>query len=110
MRMPRLLPLVAIAAVGVLVINLVENGPGIVGAARSFAEGVAKPAKGDARAESALPDATNAVMSGDQPVAAKPAAICAESPADLAKAAGLSPAELQVIQSLANRGSRPNSP
>ena len=40
MKMPRLMPLVAIAAGGVLAINAVENGPGIVGAARSFAEGV----------------------------------------------------------------------
>jgi flagellar motility protein MotE (MotC chaperone) len=36
-------------------------------------------------------------------LAAKPAPICAESPAQLAKDAGLSPAELQVIQSLGAR-------
>ncbi len=36
-------------------------------------------------------------------VAAKPAPICAESPTELAKEAGLSPAELQVIQSLGAR-------
>jgi flagellar motility protein MotE (MotC chaperone) len=100
MRMPRLLPLVAIAAGGVLAINLVENGPGIVGAARSFAEGSAKTAA----SASPLPDGANAGPSpGDQAVAAKPAPICAESAAQLAKEAGLSPAELQVIQSLGAR-------
>ena len=39
----------------------------------------------------------------DQAVPAKPAPICAESPAQLAKDAGLSPAELQVIQALGTR-------
>jgi flagellar motility protein MotE (MotC chaperone) len=108
MPMPRLLPLVAIAAAGVLAINAVENGPGIVGAARSFAEGVsAKHTSKDAGAKpaSALPaDASAAgVDANAQVVAAKPAPICAESPTQLAKDAGLSPAELQVIQSLGAR-------
>jgi flagellar motility protein MotE (MotC chaperone) len=100
MRMPRLLPLVAIAAGGVLAINLVENGPGIVGAARSFAEGVSSKAPASA---SPLPDGASAGPVADQAVAAKPAPICAESAAQLAKEAGLSPAELQVIQSLGAR-------
>jgi flagellar motility protein MotE (MotC chaperone) len=107
MPMPRLLPLVAIAAGGVLAINAVENGPGIVGAARSFAEGVAaKHAKPDAKGGDAAQAAatnTTAVDANAQVVAAKPAPICAESPAQLAKDAGLSPAELQVIQSLGAR-------
>ncbi|HVN01708.1 MAG TPA: hypothetical protein VMT68_16005 [Caulobacteraceae bacterium] len=106
MPMPRLLPLAAVAAAGVLAINAVENGPGIVGAARSFAEGVgAKHGKPDPKAASALPADSNAtaVDANAQVVAAKPAPICAESPAQLAKDAGLSPAELQVIQSLGAR-------
>ena len=107
MPMPRLLPLVAIAAGGVLAINAVENGPGIVGAARSFAEGVAakhaRPAaKGADAAQAANSNATAADATA-QVVAARPAPICAESPAQLAKDAGLSPAELQVIQSLGAR-------
>jgi flagellar motility protein MotE (MotC chaperone) len=103
MRMPRLLPLVAVAAGGVLAINAIENGPGIVGAARSFAEGVA-PKSGPPAAASALPpDASVAPAPAGQVVAAKPAPICAESPTELAKEAGLSPAELQVIQSLGAR-------
>jgi len=104
MRMPRLLPLVAVAAGGVLAINAIENGPGIVGAARSFAEGVAPKAN----AASPLPPTTGAIASpagsvAAQAMAAKPAPICAQSPAELAKEAGLSPAELQVIQSLGAR-------
>ena len=104
MRMPRLMPLVAIAAGGVLAINAVENGPGIVGAARSFAEGVSAR-HGEAKAAAAVAaDASATAPAGaSQVVAAKPAPICAESPTQLAKDAGLSPAELQVIQSLGAR-------
>jgi flagellar motility protein MotE (MotC chaperone) len=102
MRMPRLMPLVAIAAGGVLAINAVENGPGMIGAARSFAEGVtAKPAAHAATALAA--DASALAPTDSSQLAAKPAPICAESPAQLAKDAGLSPAELQVIQSLGTR-------
>ena len=104
MKMPRLMPLVAIAAGGVLAINAVENGPGIVGAARSFAEGVSAR-HGEAKAAAAVAtDASATAPAGAaQVVAAKPAPICAESPTQLAKDAGLSPAELQVIQSLGAR-------
>jgi flagellar motility protein MotE (MotC chaperone) len=104
MPMPRLLPLLAVAAGGVLAINAVENGPGIIGAARSFAE--AAPHK-SAPADPAA--ASNAAIAGPLPpdasaqAAPKPAPVCAESPAQLAKEAGISPAELQVIQSLGAR-------
>jgi len=102
MKMPRLMPLVAIAAGGVLAINAVENGPGIFGAARSFAEGVSGK---HATAASAVASDASVTAPADaaQVVAAKPAPICAESPTQLAKDAGLSPAELQVIQSLGAR-------
>src|SRR5580704_14406521 len=103
MKMPRLMPLVAIAAGGVLAINAVENGPGIVGAARSFAEGVSSK-HADAKAASAVAtDASATAPADSSAIAAKPAPICAESPTQLAKDAGLSPAELQVIQSLGAR-------
>ena len=104
MKMPRIMPLVAIAAGGVLAINAVENGPGIVGAARSFAEGVSAR-HGDAKAAAAVATDASATApaSASQAIAAKPAPICAESPTQLAKDAGLSPAELQVIQSLGAR-------
>jgi flagellar motility protein MotE (MotC chaperone) len=105
MRMPRLLPLVAIAAGGVLAINAVENGPGIVGAARGFAEGVAhkSAAPAPAAASAIAPDASlspTAALAAAKPAQA-PA--CAESAEQIAKEAGLSPAELQVIQSLGAR-------
>jgi flagellar motility protein MotE (MotC chaperone) len=104
MRMPRLMPLVAIAAGGVLAINAVENGPGLFGAARSFAEGVSAPHGGAKAAAAVATDASaTAPAAASQVVAAKPAPICAESPTQLAKDAGLSPAELQVIQSLGTR-------
>ena len=104
MKMPRLMPLVAIAAGGVLAINAVENGPGIVGAARSFAEGVSiKHANAKAATAVATDASATAPAGASQVVAAKPAPICAESPTQLAKDAGLSPAELQVIQSLGTR-------
>jgi flagellar motility protein MotE (MotC chaperone) len=98
--MPRLLPLVAVAAAGVLAINAVENGPGIIGAARGFAEGAGAPA---AKSDKALPDDASVSGPAGQAVAAKPAPVCAPTAMDLAKAAGLSPAELQVLQSLGDR-------
>jgi flagellar motility protein MotE (MotC chaperone) len=104
--LPRLLPLAAIATVGVLAINALENGPGVIGAARGFAEGVAAKSAGSPKAASPLPADASLKPGGVAPaqaVAAKPAPICAESPAQLARDAGLSPAELQVIQSLGAR-------
>jgi flagellar motility protein MotE (MotC chaperone) len=104
MRMPRLLPLVAVAAGGVLAINAVENGPGIVGAARSFAEGVAHKSSDPGAAAASNAAIVSPLPPDASPQAApKPAPICAESPAQLAKEAGISPAELQVIQSLGAR-------
>jgi flagellar motility protein MotE (MotC chaperone) len=105
MPMPRLLPLVAIAAGGVLVINMIENGPGIIGAARSFAEGVNNhaPATNAASAVAAAVDANASALPDPNAPPAKPAPICAESPEQIAKDAGLTPAELQVIQSLQSR-------
>jgi flagellar motility protein MotE (MotC chaperone) len=103
MKMPRLMPLVAIAAGGVLAINAVENGPGIFGAARSFAEGVSGKHSAAAASAVATDASVTAPADAAQAVAAKPAPICAESPTQLAKDAGLSPAELQVIQSLGAR-------
>ena len=105
-RLPRLLPLAAIAAGGVLAINALENGPGAIGAARAFAEGVAAKTSAPAKAASPLPADASLRPGGAAPaqaVAARPPPICAESPAQLARDAGLSPAELQVIQSLGAR-------
>ncbi|MFI4934952.1 MAG: MotE family protein, partial [Caulobacterales bacterium] len=106
MRLPRLMPLLAVAAVGVLAIDAVENGPGIVGAARAFAEqaaGKAAPKGAKALPDNASIDGKPAAGPSGQAVAAKPAPICAPSATELAKEAGLSPAELQVLQSLGAR-------
>jgi flagellar motility protein MotE (MotC chaperone) len=80
----------------------------VFGAARSFAEQVVKGHrdKGDVDAApadtNALPaDASAVDASAIAP--AKPAPVCAPSPTELAQEAGLSPAELQVLQSLGAR-------
>ena len=92
-RVPRLLPLVGVAAAGVLAITLVRGGPQMFGAAKAFAEDVGKPGK------TALPAAGDATPAAPKPAAA----VCAPTAAELAKEAGLSPAELQVLQSLGTR-------
>jgi flagellar motility protein MotE (MotC chaperone) len=92
-RMPRLLPIVGVAIAGVLAINVVRGGPQILGAAKAFAEDVTKKDK-------SAPPAT----SESATLAPKPAApVCAPTASELAKEAGLSPAELQVLQSLGSR-------
>ena len=100
-RMPRILPLIAVAIGGVIAINAREGGSGMIGAVKTFAEDVAKPkgaAKGDAAKPAADPNATVAA-----PAAKPPPPVCAPTAAELAKEAGLSPAELQVLQSLSAR-------
>lgn len=110
MSMPRILPLVGVAIVGVIGINALsgaESLPGLVSGARAFAEeaakGVSLPAgKGEDKAVTGeAKDAAAKVP--NLPAAAKPAAVCAPTAAELAKEAGLSPAELQVLQSLGAR-------
>jgi flagellar motility protein MotE (MotC chaperone) len=97
--LPRILPLIAVAMGGVLAIKVVSSVvdlPDAFSSARAFAEGVAHPGKPSAQpGDAAAPGATA--------VASRPAAICAPTAAELAKEAGLSPAELQVLQSLGVR-------
>jgi len=103
-NVPRILPLVGVAVGGVLAINAMAGAkslPDMLGGAKAFAEGVAKP-EGKAAGEGA-PSAEGA----GQPAAANapqtlPRA-CASSADALAKEAGLSPAELRVLQSLGAR-------
>jgi flagellar motility protein MotE (MotC chaperone) len=124
--MPRILPLVGIAAGGVLAINALSGAqdlPSLFSGARAFAEEAATkvakpPAKGakadkskaaaakptDASAPSdAAPAATTGQASDTAASAAARPAVCAPSAAELAKEAGLSPAELQVLQNLGER-------
>lgn len=95
---PRILPIVGVAIGGVLVVNALAGAqalPDLLSGARAFAEeavgdGAAKPpvAEGEVAAKTSLP---------------KPVAACAPTAAELAREAGLSPAELQVLQSLGER-------
>jgi len=121
--MPRILPLVGVAIGGVLAINALAGArdlPNLFSGARAFAEEAvkaAKPAKGakgkdakdakDAKgdpAAAATGDAANvAAQSALPPPSIKPQAVCAPTAAELAKEAGLSPAELQVLQNLGAR-------
>jgi flagellar motility protein MotE (MotC chaperone) len=101
-NVPRILPLVGVAVGGVLAINALAGAkslPDLLGGAKAFAEGVAKPdaKKGGEQAVSA--------DSAGQPAAANalPPRVCAPSADALAKEAGLSPAELRVLQSLGTR-------
>lgn len=80
-KIPRLLPLIAIAIGGVVVVRAVGVAPGLFEGARAWAE-------------EAVPAAAAATPA---------AAICALTPEQLAQQAGISPAELRVIQSLSAR-------
>jgi flagellar motility protein MotE (MotC chaperone) len=125
-NMPRILPLVGIAAAGVLAVNALAGArslPDLLSATKAMAEGVAKPAKAakgakagkDARpdtpqaASAAAPDAQvapsvfSSAVDAAGTTAPRAAPICAPTAAELAKEAGLSPAELQVLQSLGAR-------
>jgi flagellar motility protein MotE (MotC chaperone) len=101
-NVPRILPMVGIAVGGVLAINAMAGAkslPDLLGGAKAFAEGVAKP-EGKKSGE----EAASAEGAG-QPAAANapPPRVCAPSADALAKEAGLSPAELRVLQSLGAR-------
>lgn len=94
-NMPRILPLAGIAVVGVLAINALAGArtfPELFTGARAFAEELAggKPQAEPAEKAAAL-------------TAPRPAAVCAPTAAELAREANLSPAELQVLQSLGIR-------
>jgi len=110
-NMPRILPLAGIAVAGVLAINALDGArdlPGLLSGARAFAEETAakvtKPAKGEsAKTDAATGEAKDAVAAILPPPSAAPKAICAPTAAELAKEAGLSPAELQVLQHLGER-------
>jgi len=121
-NMPRILPLVGVSIAGVLAINALAGAralPDLLGGAKAFAEDIAKPTK-RSKAEAAKAAKTGKPTSEDDAAAAatgagidaaallppptvKPVAVCAPTAAELAKEAGLSPAELQMLQSLGAR-------
>ena len=85
-RIPRILPLVAIAIGGVVVVRAVGIAPGLFEGAKAWAE-------------EAVPAAAEGAAAAPRPAPA----VCALTPEQLAQQAGLSPAELRVIQSLKDR-------
>lgn len=89
-RIPRILPLVAIALVGVAAVRLIGAGPGLFQGAQAWAEGVAQ-----GQAESPVEPTA--------PTGPPPPAACAVSVEELARQAGLSPAELRILQNLSER-------
>lgn len=79
-KIPRLLPLIAVAIGGVVVVRAVGVAPGLFEGARAWAE-------------EAVPAAA----------AATPPAVCALTPEQLAQQAGLSPAEMRILNALKDR-------
>lgn len=116
-RAPRFLPLLLIAVGGVLAVRVIGGAaslPTIAAGAKAWAEDMAPGAKAKAGpADPAKPAPAAAASSGPAPavppgdvmaVNATPAPpVCAPTPAELAKQAGLSPAELQTLQNLGAR-------
>jgi len=104
---PRILPLVGVAVGGVLAINALAGArqlPDLISGAKAFAEGKHDKQSKDPKA--ATGDATDASAKGVPalaPAAKAAPPVCAPTAAELAKEAGLSPAELQVLQSLGER-------
>jgi len=100
---PRILPLVGVAIGGVLVVNAISGArdlPGLLAGAQAFAQAatVDNP-QGKTAATGEAKDAA----AGLPAPSITPKAVCAPTAAELAKQAGLSPAELQVLQSLGAR-------
>lgn len=97
--MPKILPLLAVAAAGVLAYKGLANAqvlPGLF-APEAAAEEAPRPA-----IRGPMPTVgTSAVPT--PPAPPLPAVICQRSPAELAKEAGLSPAELATLQNLGAR-------
>jgi flagellar motility protein MotE (MotC chaperone) len=114
--MPRILPLVGVAIGGVLAVNALSGArdiQGLLSGAQAFAEEATKgggkadkPAdksEGGKPGEAATGDAKDVVAAALPAPRIAPKAVCAPTAAELAKQAGLSPAELQVLQSLGAR-------
>ena len=111
-RLPRILPLLGIAAGGVLALNAlsgISGAPDLFSGARAFAQGVTSQAggqpTGSAPAAAADPKAGpgKPAEGASAPTAPAKPLVCAPTAAELAKEAGLSPAELQILQSLGTR-------
>lgn len=117
-NIPRLLPLVGVAIVGVLAVNALSGAralPDLMTSARAFAETAGAPVKGAKGKKAAGEDKPDPAAASDAPSGASPlpptaapgapaiGPVCSPSATELAKSANLSPAELQVLQSLQTR-------
>ncbi|WP_409018956.1 MotE family protein [Brevundimonas vesicularis] len=92
-KLPRLLPLIAIAIGGVVAVRAVGVAPELFQGATAWAQEAVAPA-----GEGGGGAATSATAA-----AKTPPAVCALTPEQLAQQAGISPAELRIIQSLSKR-------
>lgn len=112
---PRILPLVGVAIGGVLAVNALagaKDASGLLAGAQAFAEDAVKPGKAEKSDKpevdhkddtaAATGEAKDATATLPTP-SLTPKPVCAPTAAELAKQAGLSPAELQVLQSLGQR-------
>lgn len=88
-KLPRLLPLIAVAIGGVVAVRAAGVAPELFSGAVAWAE------EGAAAAEDAGKEAAASTSA--------PLAVCALTPEQLAQQAGISPAELRIIQSLSKR-------
>ena len=86
-KLPRLLPLIAVAIGGVAVMRVAGVGPELFQGAQAWAEEAAG----------------NVAPSLDATSQSRPPAVCALTSEQLAQQAGISPAELRIIQSLSAR-------
>lgn len=107
-NIPRILPLVGVAMGGVLAVNALAGAqglPDLLDGARALAEEATGAGEKAAPVSEAAESAETAAVDAAASVrpAKPPAPVCAPTAAELAKAAGLSPAELQVLQSLGDR-------
>ncbi len=104
---PRLLPLVAIAIGGVLAVKTlsgVQALPDLLAATGAHAEEAPADARHKAHGDKTINNATPLpAQTMASPAAAKPTPACIQSPVDLAREAGVSPGELQVLQTLGAR-------
>lgn len=85
-KYPRLLPLIAVAIGGVVAVRAIGVAPDLFQGAQAWAE-----------------EAVAATPAGDAAAPKTPPAVCALTPEQLAQQAGLTPAELRVLQSLKDR-------
>jgi flagellar motility protein MotE (MotC chaperone) len=125
MRIPRLLPIIAVAIGGVLAINAVAGArdlSGLVGGAKAFAEDVAakaapktktdkaEAAKPGAAKPDAKPEELKLAAAAPLPpraapgqAAAAPATVCKPTDAAIGREAGLSPEQMRLLESLQSR-------